>query len=45
MKVLEEKAGFKCEYQDYDFGGDRYLKTGEVLPDIPASEAEQGDDA
>ncbi len=32
LKVLEEKAGFKCEYTDYDFGGDRYLATGEVLP-------------
>ncbi len=33
IKVLEEKVGFKCEYVDFDFGGDRYLKTGEVLPE------------
>ena len=36
LKVLEavsEKCGFKYETVDYDFGGDRYLRTGEVLPD------------
>lgn len=35
LKVLEsvaERAGFKYELVHYDFGGDRYLKTGEVLP-------------
>ena len=35
LKVLEAAAakfGFKYETQSYDFGGDRYLKTGEVLP-------------
>ena len=41
LKVLEEKAGFKCEYTDYDFGGDRYLETGEVLPDSAAEELHQ----
>ncbi len=36
IKVLEaisEKKGFKLEFIHYDLGGDRYLKTGEVLPD------------
>jgi 3-isopropylmalate dehydrogenase len=36
LKVLAaaaERFGFKYETTDYDFGGDRYLKTGETLPD------------
>jgi 3-isopropylmalate dehydrogenase len=36
LKVCEaagKKFGFKLNWHDYDFGGDRYLKTGEVLPD------------
>ncbi len=36
LKVLEaaqSKFGFKCETVEYDVGGERYLKTGEVLPD------------
>jgi len=35
LKVLEaaaHKIGFKYETTDYDWGGDRYLATGEVLP-------------
>jgi len=35
LKVLEaasHKLGFKYETVDYDWGGDRYLRTGEVLP-------------
>lgn len=36
LKVLEaaqSQFGFKCETTEYDIGGDRYLKTGEILPD------------
>lgn len=36
LKVLEavaEKRGFKYEAVEYDVGGERYLRTGEVLPD------------
>ena len=36
LKVLEaakDKFGFKMETVNYDLGGDRYLKTGEILPD------------
>jgi 3-isopropylmalate dehydrogenase len=33
LKAVEAKFGFKCETVEYDVGGDRYLKTGEVLPD------------
>ncbi len=35
IKVLDAAAGrfgFKLDYANYDFGGERYLKTGEVLP-------------
>src|SRR6266478_1507860 len=41
LKVCEtaaNKFGFKLNWQHYDFGGDRYLKTGEVLPDSAVSE-------
>ena len=34
-KVLDAAAGrfgFKLDYTEFDFGGERYLKTGEVLP-------------
>ena len=36
LKVSEAAAakyGFKLNWHHFDFGGDRYLKTGEVLPD------------
>jgi 3-isopropylmalate dehydrogenase len=36
LKVLEaagQKYGFKYELVNYDLGGERYLKTGEILPD------------
>jgi 3-isopropylmalate dehydrogenase len=36
LKVCEaaaKKFRFKLNWHHYDFGGDRYLKTGEVLPD------------
>ena len=36
LKVLEAvspRFGIKCNFTHYDFGGERYLKTGEVLPD------------
>ncbi len=32
LSVVSEKDGFKLELVHYDLGGDRYLKTGEVLP-------------
>ena len=41
LKVLEavsRKKGFKYETIDYDLGGDRYLKTGEILPDSVVDE-------
>ncbi|MBM3254396.1 MAG: 3-isopropylmalate dehydrogenase, partial [Candidatus Omnitrophica bacterium] len=41
LKVLEavsKKSGFKYSTQIFDFGGERYLKTGETLPDSAAEE-------
>jgi len=35
LKVLEavsKRCGFTCDLVKYDFGGERYLKTGEALP-------------
>lgn len=46
VKVLEaaaSKHGFKLDFTEFDFGGDRYLATGEVLPDSAASELSQFD--
>ncbi len=33
LEVVSSKFSFKYETVNYDFGGDRYLKTGEILPD------------
>lgn len=41
MKVLavaQSKFNFKLNYHNYDFGGARYLKTGETLPDSAIEE-------
>jgi len=46
LKVLEavsEKAGFKYEKIMYDFGGERYKKTKEVLPDSAFRELKKTD--
>ncbi|MBW1698126.1 MAG: 3-isopropylmalate dehydrogenase [Deltaproteobacteria bacterium] len=45
-KVLQEAAGrygFKLEMTDFDFGGDRYLRTGEVLPEGAVDELRRFD--
>lgn len=33
LDALSARLGFKLNYQYYDFGGERYLRTGETLPD------------
>lgn len=41
LKVLEaagRRFGFACELIQYDFGGERYLRTGETLPDSALEE-------
>jgi 3-isopropylmalate dehydrogenase len=46
VKVLNAAAakfGFTLNYQYYDFGGDRYLATGEVLPESAPAELSKYD--
>lgn len=46
LKVLEavnSKYGIKMEYTHFDFGGERYLRTGEVLPESAVSDLRQFD--
>ncbi len=38
VRAASEKFEFKLETVNYDFGGDRYLKTGETLPDSAIAE-------
>ena len=33
IKAVQAVEGFKCDFIEFDFGGSRYLKTGETLPD------------
>jgi len=45
-KVLSAAAlkyGFKVNYEEYDFGGERYMRTGEVLPENAAEELKKFD--
>lgn len=46
IKVLDAasaKFGFGLQYMHYDFGGDRYLKTGEVLPETAVDDLRKSD--
>ncbi|MRR06916.1 MAG: 3-isopropylmalate dehydrogenase [Deltaproteobacteria bacterium] len=46
LKVLDavnSKYGIKMEYTSFDFGGERYLRTGEVLPESAVSDLRQFD--
>jgi 3-isopropylmalate dehydrogenase len=43
LRAAADKFGFKIETTDFDFGGDRYLRTGEVLPDSAAGDLKQFD--
>jgi 3-isopropylmalate dehydrogenase len=38
LDALSKLSGFKLNFTHYDFGGDRYLKTGETLPDSAVKE-------
>ena len=38
LRAAAERFGIKLETQEFDFGGERYLKTGEVLPDSAIEE-------
>lgn len=43
LNVAAEKYGIKLQYEDYDFGGERYMKTGETLPDSGVEELKKHD--
>jgi len=43
LQAVSRKFGFALELTNYDVGGDRYLKTGEVLPDSVLAELRQFD--
>ncbi len=44
LKTVSEKFNFKYQLRHFDLGGERYLKTGEILPD-PLLEELKGMDA
>jgi 3-isopropylmalate dehydrogenase len=43
LKALSEKTRFTYQTVTYDFGGERYKKTGETLPDSALQEFRQAD--
>ena len=38
LKAASDKFGFKLDMTEFDFGGERYLKTGAVLPESATEE-------
>lgn len=43
LDAAASKFGFKLNYTSFDFGGERYLKTGETLPDSAVEELRKFD--
>ena len=43
LKAVSEKAGFKYDTLEYDLGGERYLKTKELVPDSVLKELSKVD--
>lgn len=43
LSVAADKYGFKLDFTEFDFGGERYIKTGEVLPDSAADDLKKFD--
>ncbi|MFH1568316.1 MAG: 3-isopropylmalate dehydrogenase [Gemmatimonadota bacterium] len=43
LRAVADKVGFKYETVEFDFGGERYLRTGEVLPGSAVEELRQFD--
>lgn len=43
LKAAGEKYGVKFNFIEYDFGGERYLRTGETLPDSAIEELKKVD--
>ncbi|MCK5511311.1 MAG: 3-isopropylmalate dehydrogenase [Thermodesulfovibrionia bacterium] len=38
LQTVSDKKGFKLNFSYFDFGGERFLKTGEILPDSAVKE-------
>ena len=43
LKTAADKFNFKVEFTEFDFGGERYKRTGETLPDSAVEELRQFD--
>jgi len=43
LRAAASKFGFVLDMTDFDYGGDRYLRTGEVLPENAAAELKKFD--
>jgi 3-isopropylmalate dehydrogenase len=43
LNAITQSSKFKLNFNYYDFGGDRYLRTGEVLPDSALDELRKHD--
>lgn len=43
LKAVSEKCGFKYSTETFDFGGERYLRTKEVLPESAVSDLQKFD--
>ncbi|MEW6188599.1 MAG: 3-isopropylmalate dehydrogenase [Actinomycetota bacterium] len=38
LRSVSQVTGFQCEFVEYDFGGEKYLRTGETIPDSAIEE-------
>jgi 3-isopropylmalate dehydrogenase len=43
LKIVAKKFGFKTDLTEFDFGGERYKRTGETLPDSAIEELRKFD--
>lgn len=43
LKAASQKFNFKMAFENFDYGGERYLRTGEVLPDSATEEMKKFD--
>jgi len=43
LDAADDRFDLKLEYQHFDLGGERYLRTGEILPDSVIDELRQSD--
>jgi 3-isopropylmalate dehydrogenase len=43
LRVAADKCGFKIDLTEFDFGGERYKRTGETLPDSAVEELRKFD--